>query len=151
LELGLLVVDFRMDPPALEVLLQPAPFQRRRSPAERRAVLREIALRTGDDNPGGIRGRPLVTAYRENALHIAVALARFGPLAPRQLRALGTGAKTLSILRGNVYAWFKRVDRALYGLEPAGAAALVTYAAVVQRVAANLPAGAAVSAQPAGR
>jgi len=140
LELGLLVVDFRGDPPSLAVALQPVPFQRRRDPAGRRALLRELALRTGDDNTAGSTRRPLVTAYRENALLVAAALARFGPLAPRQLRTFGTGAKTLTILRGNVYGWFERVDRALYRLLPVGAAALQTYAAVVARIGAHLPA-----------
>jgi len=140
LELGLLIVDFRDAPPAVEVALQPVPFQRRRDPAGRRALLRELALRSGDDNTAGSTRRALVTAYRENALFIAAALARFGPLAPRQLRALGTGAKTLPILRGDVYGWFERVDRALYRLRPAGTAALQTYAAVVTRVTAAMPA-----------
>jgi len=140
LEIGLLVVDFRDEPPSLEVLLKPVPFQRRRKPAERRLLLREIALRSGDDNAGGIRGRPLVTAYRENALHIAAALARFGPLQPRQLRAMGTGARTLSILHSDVYGWFERIDRALYRLKPAGETALQTFARVAERIAAKLPA-----------
>ena len=139
LELGLLVVDLRGPAPSLVVALQPVPFQRRRDPTGRRALLRELALRTGDDNTAGSTRRPLVTAYRENALLVAAALARFGPLAPRQLRALGTGARTLTILRGNVYGWFERVDRALYRLLPAGAAAQQTYASVVTRVSTALP------------
>ena len=138
LELGLLLVDLRGARPSLDVALQPVPFQRRRNPRERRAVLREVALRSGDDNPGGTRGRPLVTAYRENALLIAVALARSGPMQPRQLRAVGTGEKTTSILRDNVYGWFERIDRALYRLKPAGEAALLTYADVVQRTEAHV-------------
>jgi hypothetical protein len=140
LELGLLLVDFRDVPPSVEVVLQPVPFRRRRNPAERRAILREVALRSGDDNTGGTRGRPLVTVYRENALRIAVALARFGPQQPKQLRALGTGTKTLSILRDNVYDWFERIDRALYRLKPGGEAALTTYAHVTRRMEAKLPA-----------
>jgi len=138
LELGLLVVDLRTVPPVLEVALQPVPFERRRDAKGRRALLRELALRSGDDNSGGSTRRPLVTAYRENALLVAAALARTGPLAPRQLRALGTGAKTLPILRNNVYGWFERIDRALYRLQPAGETALRTYADVVARIAAQL-------------
>jgi hypothetical protein len=140
LELGLILVDFRDAPASIEVVLQPASFQRRHRPDERRAILREVALRSGDDNVGGSRGRPLVTAYRENALYIAAALARSGAMKPRQLRALGTGAKTLSILSDNVYDWFERIDRALYRLKPAGEAALKMYADVVQRIEARTPA-----------
>ncbi|MBK8474903.1 MAG: hypothetical protein IPL39_00965 [Opitutaceae bacterium] len=140
LELGLLVVDFRNEPPVIDVALQPVPFERRRDGKGRKALLRELALRSGDDNTGGSTRRSLVTAYRENALLIAAALVRFGPLAPRQLRAVGTGAKTLSILHGNVYGWFERLDRALYRVKPAGETALQTYAAVVARIGAQLPA-----------
>jgi hypothetical protein len=139
LELGLLLIDFRDTPPGLEVALQPTTFQRRRNPRERQALLREVALRSGDDNAGGTRGRPLVTAYRENALCIAAELARGGAMEPKQLRALGTGEKTLSILRDNVYEWFERIDRALYRLNAAGVSALVTYADVVRRIEARKP------------
>lgn len=140
LEFGLLVVDFRSEPATITVALQPVPFERRRDAKGRRALLRELALRSGDDNTGGCTRRSLVTAYRENALLIAAALARFGPLAPRQLRSVGTGAKTLSILHGNVYGWFERVDRALYRLQPAGATALQTYATLVARIGPQLAA-----------
>lgn len=140
LELGLLVVDFRSEPPVIDVVLQPVPFERRRDGKGRKSLLRELALRSGDDNTGGSTRRSLVTAYRENALLVAAALARFGPLAPRQLRAVGTGAKTLSILHGNVYGWFERLDRALYRVKPAGETALQTYATVVARISAQLPA-----------
>ena len=139
LELGLLVVDFRSEPAVIDVALQPVPFERRRDAKGRRALLRELALRSGDDNTGGSTRRSLVTAYRENALLVAAALARFGPLAPRQLRAMGTGAKTYSILHGNVYGWFERLDRALYRLKPAGETALQTYASVVARLTTRLP------------
>ena len=138
LELGLLVVDLRTPPPRVEVALQPVPFERRRDNKGRRALMRELSLRSGDDNAGGSTRRPLVTAYRENALRVAAALERCGPLAPKQLRALGTGPKTLPILRNNVYGWFERIDRALYRIQPAGTAALRTYADVVARLAATL-------------
>lgn len=139
LELGLLVVDLREQPPTLTVAQQPLPFQRRSNSRERKALLREVALRSGDDNAGGIRGRPLVTAYRENALLIAVALARFGPLAPKQLRALGTGEKTRVVLYDDVYGWFEHLGPALYRLKPKGEAALQTYLEVAQRISARLP------------
>ena len=138
LELGLLIVDLRT-PPRVEVALQPVPFERRRDAKGRRALMRELALRSGDDNAGGCTRRPLVTAYRENALLVAAVLARHGPLAPKELRALGTGPKTLPILRNNVYGWFDRIDRGLYRIQPSGTAALATYADVVARLSPALP------------
>jgi hypothetical protein len=50
---------------------------------------------------------------------------------PRQLRALGTGSKTLSILSRNVYGWFSRVDRGLYAVTPKGREALAKYPELV--------------------
>jgi hypothetical protein len=101
--------------------------------------LEEFASRSGDDNTGGSTRRPLVTVYREQALFIASLLQRFGPMAPKRLRELGAGPKTLSILRSDVYGWFERLDRAFYGLKPAAAAALVRYVDVVERLTATLP------------
>jgi hypothetical protein len=138
LEVGLLVVDTRFQPPTLAVAQQPLPVQRRRQAAKRRALLVEFARRSGDDNTGGSTRRPLVTAYRENALLVALALSRLGPSKPRALRALGTGPRTLSILSRDVYGWFEHADRALYRLRPAGEEALQTWANVVGRVAGQL-------------
>ena len=129
LELGLLLVSPRPDRrrPAVEVVLHPVAFQRRRRPDERRAVLTELAGRSVDLNRGGSRGAPLVTAYREAAIRVACALAERGPSSPRELRAAGTGQRTLAILSGNVYGWFERVARGVYALAPRGRAALAQY------------------------
>ncbi|HME71037.1 MAG TPA: DUF2161 family putative PD-(D/E)XK-type phosphodiesterase [Myxococcota bacterium] len=120
LELGLLVVSFSGRRARVQAVLHPLPFDRRRSARGQRAILEEMAGRSGDHNQGGSVRRPLVTAYRENAIHVACCLERNGPLAPRALRALGTGQKTLSILRSNVYGWFERVGYGLYALSAQG-------------------------------
>ena len=83
--------------------------------------------RSGNRNRGGSTGRKLVTAYRETAIHIACCLERYGSLTPQQLRALGTGSKTTSILYKDVYGWFERVTRGVYALSPRGRAALEGY------------------------
>jgi hypothetical protein len=144
LELGLLLVAGRgRRGPAVEVVLHPLPFQRRRRAAERRAVLTEVAGRSGDYNRGGSSRTALVTAYREGALRVACGLEHLGAAAPRSLRALGTGERTLAILSDNVYGWFERVARGVYRLSPRGAAALADYPALVPRLRADLAARAA--------
>jgi len=121
LELGLILVDFgNASEPKVNVVYHPLPYRRRKRSKSRRAVIQEIAARSGDYNRAGSHGAPLMTAYRENAFLIACCLDRFGPTAPRQLRALGAGAKTLSILYNNVYGWFERVDRGVYSLSAQG-------------------------------
>ena len=149
LELGLLVVDLGVSPAHVAVVLHPQPVQRRRQVKARRALLQELAARTGDDNAGGSTRRPLVTVYREQALFIALLMHRFGAMAPRRLRELGAAAKALSIVRSDVYGWFERLDRALYGLKPAGVQALERYADVVARLAGRLPATPAAAPAPA--
>lgn len=133
LEIGLLLVSPGTG--RVEAALHPLPFERRRDKKTRRAILAEIAGRSGDYNPGGSNRCKLLTAYRENAVFVACCLHRHGTLSPRALRALGTGPKTLSILRKNVYGWFERQGRALYGITPEGRAALADYPELAARYA----------------
>ncbi len=147
LEIGLLWVDpaRRLKPVDLE--FHPLAFQRKKSGARRRAVLVEMAGRSGDWNSGGSSGRKLMTAYRETAIYLACCLELQGPASPKTLRALGTGPKTLSILAGNVYGWFERVDRGLYGLTAAGVNGLSEWPEAVSLLRARIP-GHAATDQP---
>ncbi len=143
LELGLILVSFTSGKPVVEIAFHPVPYERRHNKAGRRAILKEIAGRSGEFNQGGSSRRKLLTAYRENALLIACCLEKHGSLSPRQLRALGTGPKTLAILHRNVYGWFERRDRALYGLKPEGETALAGYPDLVEQLRKRLEASAA--------
>lgn len=138
LELGLILVYIESPVPRAEVVFHPLPYQRRRRKAARRAVIEEAASRSDDYNVGGSTRAKLVTAYREHAIRIACCLDRFGPLTPRQLRALGTAQKTTAILAANHYGWFQRVARGLYALTTQGRAALETYTALAQQHRAQL-------------
>jgi len=145
LELGMLLVSLKPGKPPVEVLFHPLPFERHKRRSARRAILEEIGRRSGDFNLGGSTRRPLVTAYRENAIQIACYLADSGEMEPRQLRALGTGPKTLSILSRNVYGWFSRVGRGLYAVTPKGRKSLAQYSELVRHYRSPLarPQGAA--------
>lgn len=128
LELGLLLVSDEPGTVPVTVALHPAPCPRRRRNRDRQALLREFRERTGDQNVGGSRAVPIITAYRERAVRIAYFLDAAGePLTPRQLRALGTGADTTEILYRNVYGWFERVRRGVYTLTDVGRDALPEY------------------------
>jgi hypothetical protein len=129
LELGLLLVADR----SVEVVFHPLPAERQRRKGKRRVVLEEIGSRSGDYNQGGSTRCKLVTAYRENAVQIAACLSALGPRTPAQLRALGTGPKTLAILYRNVYGWFERQDRGLYALGARGCEALADYPELAAR------------------
>ncbi|HQH52189.1 MAG TPA: DUF2161 family putative PD-(D/E)XK-type phosphodiesterase [Candidatus Hydrogenedentes bacterium] len=127
LELGLILVSFTAGRPRLQIVFHPTPFARKRDSRRRGALLREVEGRSGDFNRGGSTGRKLVTAYRENAIHIACGLEALGDCSPAALRNLGTGPKTRDILYNNVYDWFERVDRGVYRLKDAGRSALKEY------------------------
>ncbi len=124
LEIGLIVVTFPDDPdapPIVEVVLHPVGQPKpKRSVKNRRALLREIAGRSANYNVGGTTGRKLVTAYREQAIFIACCLDKVGPTTPSKLRALGASPKVQAILFRNVYDWFDRLERGVYGLRPRG-------------------------------
>lgn len=124
LELGLILVKLTGKKPGIEVVLSPEPFDRlksiRRSKSKRHSIIQEIENRSGDYNTGGSSRQKLVTAYKENVIHIACCMELLGPVSPKQLRALGTGKKTLSILSKNYYQWFVHPAKGIYSLSEAG-------------------------------
>lgn len=127
LELGLLLVRFLKTKTKVEIIFHPSEYKKRKSHKLRKSIIRELSGRTENYNTGGIKGKPIITAYREKAIHIACALAFKGELSPAELRALGTSKNTQRILSDNYYGWFERVKRGLYRLHSNGKKALTEY------------------------
>lgn len=128
LGLGFLLVDVTRG--LVEVQCDPGPYQPRKQPKREAALLKEFAKREGDFNAGGQTGRPLVTAYRQDALRLANAL-REDASAPKDLKAVTGVEKAGPILSANHYGWFFRVEKGVYALSDAGLEALETYKDVV--------------------
>jgi hypothetical protein len=84
----------------------------------------EHQARRGDPAVGGSTRRPIMTAYRQQALTCAAALSQ-GAARPRDLKAAAPDAP--KILRRNVYGWFARIERGVYVLTDAGRAALIQW------------------------
>ncbi len=128
LELGLITVSFKGESPQVDIILNPYPFNREQSmratKKKTKNIIAEIQGRHGNYNVGGSTGKKLMTAYKENVIHIACCLKKYGQLSPKNLRELGTGKKTLSILNKNYYGWFERVERGVYKLSNKGKTAL---------------------------
>jgi hypothetical protein len=122
-----------------EVLVAPEPWRPRRDAKRRSRLMAEHRKRQGDPAAGGSTRRPIMTAYRQQALACAAALAK-APARPRDLKACMPDAA--KILQHNVYGWFERIERGIYGLTPAGRTALVHWAAHVQGVREGAEAGA---------
>lgn len=131
LDIGLIVVNLHSARPSVQLLFHPGPYKPPKSKAQTQALLSEIAGRSKDLNTGGSTRTRLHTAYREQAITVAVALNALGPTSPKNLRNAGTSQKTASILRDNHYGWFNHLDFGLYSLSATGQQALVENADLV--------------------
>jgi hypothetical protein len=117
LGLGLIVVTHGL----AEVVLDPVPYRPRRDRRRAGALLREHQRRIGDPTQGGATRRPIMTAYRQEAMRCASLLAA-GPMRLRDMRAAGDAPNAGRIVRDNVYGWFERTERGIYALTPRGVA-----------------------------
>ena len=115
---GMLGVTDRGD---VEVIVKPPTTAPRRNPKKRSRLVSEHRRRIGDPVLGGSTRAPIMTAYRQQALACASALAN-GPGRVRDLREKIPDAG--KILLHNVYGWFDRAERGIYVLTDAGRAAL---------------------------
>jgi hypothetical protein len=105
----------------VRVIVRPVTTAPRRDPKKRSRLVTEHNKRKGDPNLGGSTRSPIMTAYRQQALACASAMA----LGPRKIRELKPEfPNAANILRDNFYGWFGRVERGVYGLTDAGRAAL---------------------------
>ena len=120
LGLGLIVVTHGR----AEVVLDPVPYRPRRNARGAAALLREHHRRIGDPTGGGSTRRPIMTAYRQEAMRCAELLAG-GPMSLQAMRAAGDVPNAGRIVRDNVYGWFERVERGVYALTPPGVDGLV--------------------------
>lgn len=108
----------------VEVVVEPVPWRPRRDAKRRSRIVEEHRRRQGDPAVGGSTRRPIMTAYRQQALACAAALA-ISPARPRDLKIAMPDAP--KILQRNVYGWFQRVERGVYALTAGGQKALVTW------------------------
>jgi hypothetical protein len=137
--LGLMLVSGR----GVEILEEPLPYRPRLAKARALRLKDEFDRRIGDANVGGTASVPVVTAYRQDALRCARALALAGPMRVGALRAAAGVPSAAPMLQRNVYGWFTRIERGTYTLSEGGHRALTRFAAAL----AALPA-APVPVQP---
>ena len=137
LGLGLLAVHPAQKDGAerVEVVCDPCPPAGQRLPRKNKAraalLLGEHARRRGDPNRGGTSGgKPLLTAYRQEALRCAALLHRQGggPLPVALLREQAEAPNATRILYRNVYGWFEPAGRGLYRITEEGMRGLEAFA-----------------------
>lgn len=117
--LGLIVVEHGR----AVAVLDPVPYQPRKNRRRTTRLLAEHHRRVGDPTIGGSVRAPIMTAYRQEALRCAAHL-EAGPATLREMRAAGDVPRAGPIMQTNVYGWFERVGRGVYGLSPRGRAVL---------------------------
>ncbi|WP_267549136.1 DUF2161 domain-containing phosphodiesterase [Rhizobium rhizogenes] len=115
---GMLAVS---DSGSVDIVVSPIAPMPRKNARRRSRLVEEHRRRKGDPALGGSTRKPIMTAYRQQALVCAAALEN-GVQRPKDMRA--SAPKAPQILRDNVYGWFERVDRGIYALTELGAEAL---------------------------
>lgn len=109
---------------AVEILVSPTAPMPRKDTRRRSRLVEEHKRRSGDPVAGGGTRRPIMTAYRQQALACAAAMAS-SPQRPRDLKPSFPDAQ--KILRRNVYGWFERSARGVYALTDTGRSALASW------------------------
>jgi hypothetical protein len=114
----------------VELLVEPGPWRPRRDAKRRSRLVNEHRRRLGDPALGGSSKSPIMTFYRQQALACAASLSS-GPRRTAEIR--GAIPNAPKILLHNVYGWFVRVERGVYGLTPAGTTALTRWPQATQQ------------------
>jgi hypothetical protein len=130
--LGLILVGLTRK--TVEILEEPVPYRPRQAKSRALRLVDEFSRRVGDANVGGTVGVPLVTAYRQDALRCARALALGGPMRVGVLRNAAEVPTAARILQRNVYGWFDRIERGTYRLTPEGDQALSRFAEAIPAI-----------------
>jgi hypothetical protein len=79
---------------------------------------------------GGSPGTKLITAYRENSIHIACCLKKHGQLSPRRLEN-SEQAKRPCLSKQKLLHLFEKVEKGIYKLSSCGEQALLEYPQLV--------------------
>lgn len=136
LELGLILISFQGRKPSLDIVHEPAPFDRKRSMRQsikgRDKLMKEVRSRRSNHNIGGSNNITMMTAYKEISIQIAFYLDHLGAMSAKELQNLSTGEKTYGILYNNYYKWFNRVDRGVYDLTDVGRKEYQAYPEIIK-------------------
>ncbi|MEL6372345.1 MAG: DUF2161 family putative PD-(D/E)XK-type phosphodiesterase [Pseudomonadota bacterium] len=122
--LGIGLLSVRLSDGFVEPLLDPAPYRPRVCKRRRGRMLREFHKRVGDPNTGGSTRRMIMTAYRQDAIRCACALAQDGATKASQVAAKTGVARARRIMADDHYGWFERVAVGVYQLTPKGRTAV---------------------------
>ncbi len=132
--LGLGLITVRMKDRHVEIHVDPAPYKPRQMKAKKSKLLKEFSKRVGDPNVGGSTRRPLMTAYRQDALCCLNYLHGVGPMKAAIVAEQSGVEKARRIMSDNHYGWFERIQTGIYGLSSNGHRAAIEYAGEIARM-----------------
>lgn len=129
--LGLGLMTVRLSDDLVQVHCDPGPYAPRKNARKQGQLLKEFAHRAGDPNDGGQTRVGLITAYRQDALKLAMYLFEVGASKGADVaRETGVGRAT-RMMRDDHYGWFEKVEKGVYGLTPKGAEAVAKSGAML--------------------
>ena len=134
--LGLGLLTVRIKDGCVYPHLDPGPYRPRRSNAKTQHLLKEFSRRVGDPNSGGTTRRTLITAYRQDALRCLSTVTANGPSKAAHVAATTQVKNARRIMADNHYGWFERIKTGIYGVTPAGEAAVQHYKSEIEKLAA---------------
>jgi hypothetical protein len=122
--LGLGLITVRLKDDLVQVHCDPGPYTPRKSKKREGQLLAEFAKRVGDPNDGGQTRVGLITAYRQDAIKVALYLFEIGASRGADV-ARETGVdRATTMMRNDHYGWFEKVETGIYGLTLKGADAV---------------------------
>ena len=122
--LGLGLITVRLSDGLVEIHLDPGPYAPRKSKVRAGRMLREFTRGAGDPNLGGSTRTTIVTAYRQDAVRVALHLRAAGPCKAAAVAAGTAVGRARAIMADDHYGWFERVARGIYRLTPKGESAV---------------------------
>ena len=122
--LGLGLITVRLSDGLVEVHCDPRRYVPRKSVKRQGHLLREFARRQGDPNDGGQTRSGLVTAYRQDAMKLAIYLFRAGASKGAAVARETGVARATTMMRDNHYGWFERVEKGVYCVTAKGVKAV---------------------------
>lgn len=122
--LGIGLITVRLKDDLVQVHCDPVPYTPRKSKKRAGQLLAEFARRVGDPNDGGQTRVGLVTAYRQDAIKVAMYLFEVGASKGADVAREAKVKRATTMMRDDYYGWFEKVEKGVYGLTPKGAEAV---------------------------
>ncbi|MEP3638384.1 MAG: DUF2161 family putative PD-(D/E)XK-type phosphodiesterase [Paracoccaceae bacterium] len=129
--LGLGLMTVRIKDALVQVHCDPGPYVPRKNTRKQGQLLKEFAGRVGDPNDGGQTRVGLITAYRQDALKLALYLFEAGASKGADVARETDVSRATTMMRDDHYGWFEKVEKGVYGLTPRGAEAVAASGAVL--------------------